>query len=124
LGSRGDAQRGDADMNKERTVTQKYVECDGCKYVMGNGPMITVSVPFDFPFEWLRGAKGETLDFHFHAIQARHDCFRYWAHNPGVMRDSLRARELDNEQIDEFMSLMLYRQNSYSPGIEKPKVKA
>jgi len=32
-------------MSKERTVTQKYMECDGCKYTMGGDPFITVSVP-------------------------------------------------------------------------------
>jgi len=105
-------------MKKERTRTEEYVECDGCKYIMGDGPMIVVSVPFDYPWEFLR-VNNEALEFHFHALQQRHDCFRYWAHNPGVMRDSLKARELDSEQIDEFMSMMLYRQNNYSPGIER-----
>lgn len=106
-------------MKKERTLTENYIECDGCKYVMGKGPMITVSVPFDYPVHFLRDDRA--LEFHFHAIQARHDCFRYWAHNPQIMRDSLKARELDDEETDEFMSLMLYRQNSYSPGIEREK---
>lgn len=112
-------------MKKQRTVTQQYLECDGCQYLMAEkDPMIVVSVPFDFPFEWLRGEKGGTLDFHFHALKHRHDCFRYWAHNPRIMRDSLKARELDSEQADEFMELMLYRQNSFAPGIEKEKAKA
>ena len=111
-------------MRKTRTKTEEYLTCDGCKYLMGKGPMIVVSVPFDFPFEWLRGEKAETLDFHFHALKHRHDCFRYWAHNPSIMQRSLKDRELDNEQVDEFMELMLYRQNSYSPGLErKEKVK-
>lgn len=111
-------------MNRERTVTQKYMECDGCKYTMGDGPMITVTVPFDYPWEFLREDEPGTLDFHFHALTHRHDCFRYWAHNPGIMEDSLRARELDNEQRDEFMSMMLYRQSSFSPGLERGKKSA
>ena len=107
-------------MKKEKSVTQQYVECDGCKYVMGeDAPMIVVSVPFDYPWEFMRDNR--QLEFHFHAIKQRHDCFRYWAHNPGIMRDSLKTRELDNEEIDEFMSLMLYREHSWGPGIEQKK---
>lgn len=106
-------------MNKERTVTQKYMECDGCKYVMGESPHITVAVPFDYPLEFLRD--DGTLEFHFHALTNRHDCFRYWAHNPRIMSESLTARGLDEEQIDEFTSMMLYRQNTFSPGIEREK---
>lgn len=117
-------------MKKERTLTQEYLECDGCKYVMGSdAPLVTVTVPFDYPMKFLRADRAlvradRTLEFHFHAIQARHDCFRYWAHNPQVMRDSLIARGLDEEQIDDFMAMMLYRQNSYSPGIEREKKSA
>jgi len=85
-------------------------------------PRITVTVPFDYPWEFLRD--GHALEFHFHAIKQRHDCFRYWAHNPGIMRDSLKTRDLDEEQIDEFMSLMLYRHNSWGPGIEREKKSA
>jgi hypothetical protein len=83
--------------------------------------MVTVSVPFDYPVEWLRGDPVSTLEFHFHAMTNRHDCFRYWAHKPSVMRASLKTRELDEEQIDDFMSMMLYRQDSWSPGIEREK---
>jgi hypothetical protein len=112
-------------LKKTKTIEKEYLECDGCKYLMNeNDPMVVVSVPFDFPFEWLRGPKAETLDFHFHALGHRHDCFRYWAHNPEVMRDSLKARDLDNEQAEEFMALMLYRQNSFSPGIAREPAKA
>ena len=110
-------------MNKERTVTQQYMECDGCKYLMSDkDPFITVSVPFDYPLEFLRD--GTMLDFHFHTLANRHDCFRYWAHNPRIMRDSLTARGMDEEQIDDFMSLMLYRQSPFSPGIEREKKSA
>jgi hypothetical protein len=106
-------------VKKKRTVTKEYMECDGCKYLMGEGPMITVSVPFDYPWEYLRDDR--QLEFHFHALQQRHDCFRYWAHNPRIMRDSLKDRELDNEEIDEFMSLMLYRERIGGPGVEREK---
>jgi hypothetical protein len=106
-------------MEKERTLTQKYLECDGCKYVMGSDdPMIVVSVPFDYPWEFLRDDRN--LEFHFHAIRQRHDCFRYWAHNPRIMRESLEARKLNEDQIDEFMMMMLYREHSWQPGITKP----
>lgn len=111
-------------MKKQRTETKTYIECDGCNYVMGEGPMIVVSVPFDFPWEWLRGKRAETLEFHFHALRQRHDCFRYWAHNPSIMRTSLKERELDNEQVDEFMALMLYREKSWQPGIAREPVKS
>lgn len=104
-------------MKKERTKTEEYIECDGCQYVMGKGPMIVVSVPFDFPFDFLQD--DGKLEFHFHAIEQRHDCFRYWAHSPQVMRQSLKNRSLDEDQIDAFMELMLYRQHSWSPGIER-----
>lgn len=108
-------------MEKERTLTQKYLECDGCKYLMGGAePKIVVSVPFDYPWDVLREIDPGALEFHFHAIKQRHDCFRYWAHNPRIMKESLVARELDEEQIDEFMSMMLYRENSFSPGIARP----
>lgn len=107
-------------MDKERTVTQKYRECDGCKYTMGSDPMIVVSVPFDYPLDFLREIDPGTLEFHFHALANRHDCFRYWAHNPRIMKESLVARELDEEQIDEFMSMMLYRNSSFEPGVARP----
>ena len=110
-------------MMKKKTIEQEYLECDGCGYVMGKeDPRIEVSVPFDFPWEWLRDLKDPgVLTFHFHALRQRHDCFRYWAHNPRIMEQSLKDRELDNEQREEFLSLMLYRAegNLYSPGIPR-----
>lgn len=105
-------------MEKQRTLTEKYLECDGCQYLMGESPMIVVSVPFDFPFDFARD--GSTLEFHFHALAHRHDCFRYWAHNVGVMERSLKERKLNEEQIDDFMSMMLYREHSFQPGIARP----
>ena len=110
-------------MHRERNVTQEYIECDGCKYVLGSrtGPMIVVRVPHDYPWEALREDEPAALEFHFHALAHRHDCFRYWAHNPSIMRDSLTARGFDEEQIDEFMSLMLYRESTFAPGIEREK---
>lgn len=109
-------------MKKERTVTQEYLTCDGCLYLMAEkDPRIEVTVPFDYPLEFLRD--GGVLTFHFHALTYRHDCFRYWAHSPDVMRRSVRERGLDKEQIDDFLSLMLYREDPIHPGIERPKEK-
>jgi len=111
-------------MRKEATVTKEYLECDGCQYGMAEkDPRIEITVPYDFEWEALRSDPPETLMFHFHAVQTRHDCFRYWAHSPHVMKRSLRERGLDAEQIDDFMSLMLYREG-LGPGIERPKEKA
>jgi hypothetical protein len=84
-------------------------------------PKIVITVPFDYPFEFMRGDDYEEIEFHFHALKHRHDCFRYWAHNPRVMRDSLTDRSFNEEQIDDFMSLMLYRQSAFSPGIARPE---
>lgn len=107
-------------MHRTKTVEQQYLECDGCKYILGkDDPRITVSVPFDYPLDFLQDDRTE--EFHFHAIKQRHDCFRYWAHNPEIMRDSLKARGLSEEQMDEFMSLMLYRSKSWEPGISRPE---
>lgn len=112
-------------MHRVKTVEQTYIECDGCKYVMGkNDPRIVVVVPFDYPFEMMRSDDVEQIEFHFHALRKRHDCFRYWAHNPEIMRDSLRARDFDDEQIDDFMALMLYREDNFHPGVARPKEKA
>jgi hypothetical protein len=108
-------------MRKKKTIEQEYLECDGCKYLMGSKePLITVTVPFDYPLEFLR--EDRTIEFHFHALTHRHDCFRYWAHNPRIMRDSLTNRGFDEEQIDEFLSLMLYREDAFHPGVARPEV--
>ena len=100
-------------MDKQRTVVQDYRTCDGCDYMMGDKhPPIVVTVPPG-------GLVFAELVFHFHALTNRHDCFRYWAHNPSIMRKSLAERELDDQQIDEFMSMMLYREGQYAPGIPR-----
>lgn len=111
-------------MKKTKTVEQTILECDGCQYLMSEkDPRIEVTVPFDFPWKELRSDPIETLTFHFHALGNRHDCFRYWAHDPHNMRRSLRERELDADQIEDFMSLMLYRDGSFGPGVARPKDK-
>lgn len=104
------------------TVTTPALACDGCQYLMSaKHPRVEVTVPFDFKVEWMRADRTET--FHFHAHPHRHDCFRYWAHNPQVMRRSLEERDWSEEQIDDFMSMMLYRTGPFNPGIERPKEK-
>jgi len=97
------------------TVTRPAVLCDGCEYLIDyRVPTITVVV------------RGEQFDFHDGGEGAaeRHDCFRYWAHNPRIMQRSLKNREWDDERIDEFMALMLYREvnSTGSPGIARPEV--
>lgn len=108
-------------MEKTKTVEQTYIECDGCQYLIGKEtPVVKVTVPFDF--DWMELRDGGELEFHFHALRNRHDCFRYWAHNPRNMERSLRERGLNDEQVDAFMELMLYRRDSFSPGVERPKL--
>jgi len=108
-------------MKKVRNVQQEYMECDGCIYVMSESkPRITVDVPFDYPLEALREDPPRSLEFHFHADS---DCFRYWAHNPRIMRRSLAERELSEDEIMDFLSLMLYREDPFHPGVERPKEK-
>lgn len=109
-------------MKKMVQVTKEQISCDGCDYLMSlKDPHIIVSVPFDYPLEFLQDNR--IVTFEFHALHHRHDCFRYWAHNPEIMRRSLRERDFTEEQIEDFMELMLYRQTPYSPGIERPKAK-
>lgn len=98
-------------MDKQRSVVEKYRQCDGCQYLVGkDSPVITVSVPLDH---------GEFL-FHFHTLANRHDCFRYWAHSPRIMQKSLQERSFTDEMIDEFLELMLYREDTFHPGIARP----
>ena len=109
-------------MQKTRTVEQKYLECDGCQYLLGqSSPPIVVTVPFDFAWMEIREDPPRELEFHFHTLSSRHDCFRYWAHNPHNMERSLRERGLNDDEIDAFMSLMLYRRDNFAPGVERPK---
>lgn len=109
-------------MEKIRTIEQTYLECDGCQYLIGGtSPPVVVTVPFDY--EWMELREGRTLEFHFHTLHNRHDCFRYWAHNPRVMIRSLEERGLNEQEIDEFMGLMLYREDKFRPGIDRPEEK-
>ncbi len=112
-------------MRKSRTIEQPYLECDGCQYLMSeDDPRIEVTVPFDFPWKELQSDPIAMLTFHFHALGQRHDCFRYWAHDPHNMKRSLKEHGLDDNQIDDFMSLMLYRQqNGFGPGVARAKEK-
>ena len=121
-------------MRKQISVPKTQITCDGCDYIMSDPsrvPCITVTVPF----EWDDGKETfDTLTFEFHALQGagtserrstdRHDCFRYWAHNPDVMRRSLLERGLVESEIDEFMGIMLYKSSSFSPGIARPEPKS
>ena len=95
----------------ETTVTSKAIQCDGCEYLVGRSvPLVRVL------------ARGWEFDFHDGGEGAaeRHDCFRYWAHNPHVMQRSLKARGLNEDEIDEFMAVMLYRKEGTSgPGIPR-----
>ena len=111
-------------MKKTRMRSEEYLECDGCGYLMVSGkPMVVLSVPFDVGMAVeAEGRDWATVDFHFHVLAQRHDCFRYWAHNPRIMRNSLIEREFADDEIDDFMELMLYREHSYSPGIERWQV--
>lgn len=108
-------------MKAQVQVTKTQYTCDGCDYLMTEEQVkhgVRVNVPLrtnDDP--------DRELEFHFHTLTNRHDCFRYWAHNPRIMTRSLKARDLDEEEVDTFLSLMLYRGDGAwpSPGIERPE---
>lgn len=109
-------------MRKQVMVEKTQFTCDGCQYLMSQAQVddgIKVVVPFDY--SWMELREERELEFHFHTLSNRHDCFRYWAHNPDVMTRSLRDRKLDDEEIDQFLSLMLYRKHSWSPGLARPE---
>lgn len=97
------------------TVTKDALLCDGCDYLISTGvPIITVAV------------RNELFHFHDGGVgdAERHDCFRYWAHGPNIMERSLKQRKYDQDQIDEFLSLMLYRREgtfSQGPGVPRPE---
>jgi hypothetical protein len=96
------------------TITRDATSCDGCEYLIGSDvPTIVVTV------------RGEQFDFHDggQGQAERHDCFRYWAHGPNIMKRSLLERGWNEEAIDEFLSLMLYRKDGLSPGVTRPKAK-
>lgn len=105
------------------TVEKPQYTCDGCDYLMRESEIdqaVRVVVPFDYP--WMDLQAGHELEFHFHTLSNRHDCFRYWAHNTHVMKRSLVHRGLTEDEIDSFMGLMLYRDDDrpYSPGLARP----
>lgn len=108
-------------MRREEPAVRKWVECDGCGYVIGvtreasldgaepEDNMTVLTVPWDTDpadrAEWV------TLEFHFHAPSGyRRDCFRYWAKSTHTMRASLKERGLEDEEIDEFLATHLYRE--------------
>lgn len=93
------------------TVTRDAICCDGCGYLIGSNVQTIALVVREEMFDFHDGGQGAA---------ERHDCFRYWAHNPDIMEGSLKDRGWAREKIDEFMSLMLYRSGSPgSPGIPR-----
>jgi hypothetical protein len=123
-----------------KVIENKPVEklvCDGCDYIIGltteerndsirvEERTMTLRMPWDT--DPIKKEDWVWLEFHFHSpvhMQSRRDCFRYWAHNPRIMKRSLEYRELPEDEIDEFMSVMLYRDNKHGPGIERASVGA
>lgn len=118
-------------MIKTKNETKEYYICDGCFYMIGLSTeernagttveeiTMTINIPWD--------VEGDSFEFHFHSPGTRgiggwRDCFRYWAHNPEIMKISLKERETSEDEIDEFMTQMLYRSRAHSPGIDRPKV--
>jgi hypothetical protein len=88
-------------------VTRDAIQCDGCEYQIGRDvEMIHVTV------------RGEIFDFHDggEGNAERHDCFRYWAHGPHIMKRSLQERGWDEDRVEEFLSLMLYRASATAAG--------
>lgn len=100
---------------------REVLTCDGCDYILGltteekeagvdvEDTIAKLTIPW----------KGKVLEFLFHIAAHRHDCFRYWAHNPGIMKKSLADRDFIPSEVDEFMSTFLYREHSHEPGITR-----
>jgi hypothetical protein len=108
-------------MKTEQVVPQTVYECDGCAYVLvltteekaaGKEVLDTAAI---LTIPW----GGQKLEFHFHVVRARNDCFRYWAHNPQVMKRSLEDRDLTDDDIESFMATFLYRSHSHEPGVAR-----
>lgn len=94
------------------TITRDAICCDGCDYIIENGVRTIALVVREEMFDFHDGGQGNA---------ERHDCFRFWAHNPDIMKRSLGARDWDEDRIEEFMSLMLYRSSTPgSPGMARP----
>jgi hypothetical protein len=108
-------------MKTEQVVPRTVYECDGCQYVLGltteekaeGKEVLDTAAILTIPWG------GQKLEFHFHAVPHRNDCFRYWAHDPQVMHRSLEDRDFTDEDIDSFMAMFLYRKHSHSPGIAR-----
>jgi hypothetical protein len=98
-------------------VTRSAIVCDGCGYIIPGGErQITLTVRKEV-FDFCDGGEGAA---------EKHDCFRYWAHGPRIMRRSLEERDWDDERIEEFLSLMLYRGEGWlgGPGVPREPVEA
>lgn len=98
------------------------LDCDGCDYTIAaakEGGAVRVEKDASvLRVPW----PGSDLEFHFHSPKvSRNDCFRYWAHNPRIMRRSLERRSLSEAVIDDFLSAMLYRDNPSGPGVAREK---
>jgi hypothetical protein len=90
-------------MNRSRMKEEKWFDCDGCGYAL-SGSIMTLDTAFhDYD-------ENNTSVFHFHRPSKEHDCFRHWAHNLYVMKRSLQQRKWHEEEIDEFLLCMLYRE--------------
>src|SRR5881227_3380864 len=102
LGQRG----GSGDLKVIENKPIEKLVCDGCDYIIGltreewnNGATveertITLRIPWDTDNS--DKEKWVWLEFHFHSpvhYQSRRDCFRYWAHNPRIMKNSLEYRD-------------------------------
>jgi len=102
-------------MKKSVTVERTHMTCDGCGYLMNEKvEHIVLSIP-------------EVKDFHFHAADpfkrtADADCFRCWAHNVKIMKDSLKNRNCSEGEIDKFLSGMLYRERPGGSDVAKPEI--
>lgn len=124
-------------MKREKMAPKRWVECDGCQYQIGltraerdeGADIESRTTVLRVPTEHGDGPSEDDgfLEFHFHGPNgSRHDCFRYWANSPDVMKRSLKERGWEEEQIDKFMATHLYRPEgqTFGPGMTRPKVNA
>lgn len=113
-------------MRTTETVPKEVLTCDGCDYLIGltqeeyNDGRIIEEVIATLIIPW-EAAINEILEFHFHVVPHRQDCFRYWAHNPRIMRRSLKARSMQEDEINKFMEIFIYRSENWNsaPGITR-----
>jgi hypothetical protein len=120
-------------MKRVETKPVTSYERDGCGYLLGRttdevaagvtlaSKITTLRIPWE-PFE-IQEDGGVFIEFHFHGPEdeGRRDCFRYWAHSPHVMKQSLKHRSFDDDEIDQFMSTHLYRATPFGAGIARPE---